>query len=106
MGDPDAFWRQTPRTLTLALRGGWARVRRDQDGLRFLGWHMLAPHGGKAFPTLAEYMGAAGGGAAKAKPKPALDVDTAMRKWVAVTTFAQAQRAAPRKSSARSKLEV
>lgn len=67
---------------------------------------MLAPHGGKSFPTLAEYMGAAGGGSAKTRPKPALDVDTAMRRWVAVTAFAQAQRAKSRKTPAHSNPEV
>jgi hypothetical protein len=50
---------------------------------------MLAPHGGKKFPTLADYMGS--GGATKAAPRPVLDTDTAMRRWVAVTAVAQAQ---------------
>lgn len=54
-------------------------------GRRYLAWHAVKPHAGKDFPTLEAFMGL------KTKAKPALDTNTAMRKWVAVMAAVEAQ---------------
>ena len=58
------------------------------EGQRFLAWHMLKPHAGKKFVSLADFMALGD----KAKPKTGLDVNTAMRRWMAVVNVAMARR--------------
>lgn len=40
--DPDAFWRKTPRELSLIFAGAGDRLRREQDERMSLAWHVAA----------------------------------------------------------------
>lgn len=65
-------------------------------GRRYLAWHAVKPHAGKDFPSLEAFMGVKG---AKSRDRPALDTNTAMRRWVAVMAAANAQtKKSPRKT--------
>lgn len=87
LGEPEAFWRQTPRLLRLAFKGAGKRLERDTHAQRYLAWHILRPHSGKTFPSLNDFLGIK-----SAKPA-GLDIDTSMRKWVAVMTSVSDQQA-------------
>lgn len=98
LGEPEAFWRQTPRLLRLAFKGAGKRLERDTHAQRYLAWHSLRPHFGKNFPSLEEFLGIK---SAKTAKQVGLDIDTSMRKWVAVMTSVsdqQAKRSRPPKS--------
>ncbi len=80
---PDAYWRQTPRSLVLALEGGWKRIAREDKGRRYLAWYSAAPHWGKGFPSLDIFV--------NGRPATTLDVETSMDLWVLASRPAAAQ---------------
>jgi hypothetical protein len=60
--DPDSFWDQTFRTLTIAMHGKLRAARRDHNQRAWLAWHIAALQRTKKLPKLASLF-------AKEKPR-------------------------------------
>jgi hypothetical protein len=50
--DPESFWDQTIRTMTIAMNGKLRAARREHNQRAWLAWHVAALHRAKKLPTL------------------------------------------------------
>lgn len=74
--DPESFWDQTIRTMSIAMNGKLRAARREHNQRAWLAWHVAALQRAKKLPTLKSML-------ARDRPRPQSwqQQSTIMQSW-------------------------
>jgi len=79
-GNPDQFWRSTPREVLAFLEGVQLRLEREHQARAWLAWHIAALPRAKRLPKLEDLLGKRE--QAVKRPKSSAEIEALVRRWL------------------------